>query len=91
MINIIKDNTKEEFYTICSTCGSELSYSYEDVKMKENPYNYMPDRSIVCPVCGKETYAELKSKNSYSYNTSGQFRLPFLNNAIFNGSKEQGE
>ena len=88
MITTISNNTDKEFYTICSTCGSELSYYYDDVKMEEVPYNYMPNRTIKCPVCNKETFAELKTKDTYMFNPSGQFRIPFPDNAVFNGGSE---
>lgn len=32
MIKVLKDNTKTELYTICASCGSELSYAFKDVR-----------------------------------------------------------
>lgn len=78
MIKVIRDNTKQELYTICTSCGSELSYFFEDVRLEEAPYNYMPNRYIKCPICGKDTFAELKPKETFTYNPFGQFRFPFL-------------
>ena len=78
MISVLRDNTKQELYTICNSCGSELSYNFEDIQFEEVPYNYMPNRFIICPICYKETFAELKTKDTYTFNPSGQFRVPKL-------------
>lgn len=67
MIEVIRDNTKEKFYTLCENCLSELSYDYEDVIINEVEYSYIPDRRIICPVCHKETFAGLKTKESYTF------------------------
>ena len=65
MIKVIKDNTKEEFFTKCGTCGSELSYEYTDINFQKVPYILAPMRSIICPCCGKETTASLQSKEDF--------------------------
>lgn len=75
MIKVLKDNTKQEFYTRCASCDSELSYAFSDVKLEEMPYSYASNRSIKCPVCNKETHAELKAKDDYVYNPIGQIKL----------------
>lgn len=70
MIEVIKNNTKQKFFTLCETCLSELSYEYEDVVIDELQFSYIPNRHIVCPVCGKETFAGLRTKEDYSFDTS---------------------
>lgn len=67
MIEVIKDNTKERFYTLCESCLSELTYDYEDVTFNEVEYSYIPDRRITCPQCHKETFAGLKTKENYTF------------------------
>lgn len=44
MIEVIKDNTKQKFFTLCETCLSELSYEYEDVVIEELQFSYIPKR-----------------------------------------------
>lgn len=65
MIEAIRDNTEENYYTKCKHCGSELSYQYSDVTMIEQAFSYIPDRRIVCPVCGCVTAAELTREEDY--------------------------
>lgn len=67
MIEVIRDNTKEKFYTLCESCLSELTYDYEDVTINDVEYSYIPDRRITCPACHKETFAGLKRKDEYSF------------------------
>ena len=67
MIEVIRDNTKEKFYTVCENCLSELSYDYEDVIINDIEYSYIPDRHITCPVCHKETFTGLKTKETYTF------------------------
>lgn len=74
MIKVLNDNTKQEFYTVCASCNSELSYAFADVKFEDNAYTYVPNRSIKCPACGKETSAELKSKDNYIFNPIGHIK-----------------
>lgn len=80
MIKVLKDNTKTELYTICASCGSELSYAFKDVTIEELAYSYAPNRSIKCPACGKNTNAEMKAKDDYftSANPIGQLKLPMV-------------
>lgn len=65
MIKILKDNTKETYYTRCKNCNSELEYEYSDVTTIELSMSYHTDKRILCPVCGKDTMAELTSKDDY--------------------------
>ena len=65
MIKVIKDNTKETYYTRCKNCNSELEYEYSDVTIIEVPISYHTDKRILCPVCGKDTLAELSIKDEY--------------------------
>ena len=65
MIKILKDNTKETYYTRCKNCNSELEYEYSDVTTTELSMSYHTDKRILCPVCGKDTMAELTSKDDY--------------------------
>ena len=73
MIEVIKDNTKEKFFTLCETCLSELIYTYDDVVMKDLEFNYMPDKHITCPVCHKDTFADLQTKDKYEFK-GGHFK-----------------
>ena len=70
MIEVIRDNTKERFYTLCENCLSELSYDYEDAIINDLEFNYVPDRHITCPACGKDTFAGLKTKKDYTFEGS---------------------
>lgn len=89
MIEIIKDNTKEKFYTLCENCLSELEYEYADVSMTELPFSYIPDRHIICPVCGKETFAGLKTKDDYTFDTNHfKFSAAAFNNACCCDTKQ---
>lgn len=74
MIEVLRDNTKEKFYTLCESCLSELSYEYEDVVTKDIEFSYIPDRHITCPICNKETSAGLKTRAFYSFDGS-HFKL----------------
>jgi transcription elongation factor Elf1 len=65
MIKVLKDNTKETYYTRCKNCNSELEYDYSDVTIIEVPISYHTDKRILCPVCGKDTLAELSIKDEY--------------------------
>lgn len=65
MIKILRDNTKETFYTKCKNCGSELEYNYSDVTTIEITMSYHTDKRILCPVCGKDTQAELSTEADY--------------------------
>lgn len=65
MLKVIRDNTKELFYTICKNCGSELEYEFDDVEIKVVETSYHTDKRIICPVCGKDTMAELYTKRNY--------------------------
>lgn len=65
MIKVIKDNTKETYYTRCKNCNSELEYEYSDVTIIDVPISYHTDKRIQCPVCGKDTLAELSVKDEY--------------------------
>lgn len=76
MIKVIKDNTKQELYTVCASCGSELTYAFKDVKIEDIEYSYIPNRSIKCPACGKETIAELRTKEEYVTNFVERFKFP---------------
>lgn len=81
MIEVLKDNTKEKFYTVCENCLSELSYEYEDVVTKDIEFSYIPDRHITCPICHKETSAGLKTKSNYSFDGSHfKFTSPMFAN-----------
>lgn len=63
MIKVLRDNTKETYYTKCKNCNSELEYEYSDVTTIELSMSYHTE--ILCPVCGKDTMAELTSKDDY--------------------------
>lgn len=76
MIKLLKDNTTNTFFTRCKVCRSELEYSYEDVEFESIPYLGIPTKKILCPACGKETNAELFTKEKYD-NTSEEM-FPFL-------------
>lgn len=65
MIKVLKDNTKETYYTRCKNCNSKLEYKYSDVTIIEVPISYHTDKRILCPVCGKDTLAELSMKDEY--------------------------
>lgn len=65
MVKVLKDNTKETFYTKCKNCGSELEYEYSDVVTKEIALSYHTDKHILCPVCTMATAAELETKETY--------------------------
>lgn len=65
MIEVIRDNTKETYYTKCKHCGSELQYEYSDVTMIDQSFSYIPDRRITCPVCNNVTAAELTREEDY--------------------------
>lgn len=80
MIKVLKDNTKQEYFTKCASCGSEISYSFKDVQMEEVPYTFIPIRSIKCPACNKATSAELKSKDEYEFNAMEQLKLTSMYN-----------
>lgn len=91
MINIIRDNTKEEYYTKCKNCGSELSYIYDDVTIIPSPISYHTDKRITCPVCNKPTSAELMIKenytdNGFSFKQSDEF-ISCISNPGFNSLK----
>ena len=77
MIKVLKDNTKTELYTVCASCGSELTYAFKDVNIEEVAYSYAPNRSIKCPACGKTTNAEMKTKDDYSA-SSYPIKLPMI-------------
>lgn len=81
MIEVIKDNTKQKFFTLCETCLSELSYEYEDVEINSLEFNYIPDRRIKCPICHNITFAGLKTKEDYTFDTSHfKFSSPLFGN-----------
>lgn len=75
MIKVLKDNTKQEYFTKCASCGSEISYGFKDVQMEEVPHTYIPIRYIKCPVCSKATGAELKAKDDYEFSVLEQLKL----------------
>lgn len=68
MIKVIVNNRTSEFYTKCKTCCSTMTYNYDDVCFENVPYSFTPKRTIVCPVCGATTNAELTTKNDYKDN-----------------------
>lgn len=81
MIEVIKNNTKQKFFTLCETCLSELSYEYEDVEINNLEFNYIPDRHITCPICHNITFAGLKTKEDYTFDTSHfKFSSPLFGN-----------
>lgn len=65
MISVLRDNTKEKFYTKCKHCGSELEYNYSDITTIDIAISYHTDKRITCPICGRETLAELETKDNY--------------------------
>lgn len=87
MIKVIKDNTKETYYTRCKNCNSELEYEYSDVTIIDVPISYHTDKRILCPVCGKDTLAELSVKDEYKdtlfslkqSNATNDYRNPIWN------------
>lgn len=76
MIKLLKDNTTNTFFTKCKVCRSELEYSYGDVEFESIPYLAIPTKKIVCPACGKETPAELVTKEDYNKDLDSNY--PFL-------------
>jgi hypothetical protein len=76
MIKLLKDNTTNTFFTRCKVCRSEFEYSYEDVEFESIPYLAIPTKKILCPACGKETTAELVTKENYDSAQDNNF--PFL-------------
>lgn len=76
MIKLLKDHTTNTFFTRCKVCRSELEYSYEDVEFESIPYLAIPAKKILCPACGKETVAELVTKEDYDSSQDNNF--PFL-------------
>lgn len=68
MIKVLRDNTKEIYYTKCKNCNSELEYEYSDVTTIDIFGMYNTDKRIFCPVCSKETTAELTTKDNYKDN-----------------------
>ena len=89
MIKVIKDNTKQELYTVCASCLSELTYAFKDVKIEETDFSYTPNRTIKCPACGKETVAEMRTKDEYTPNYIERLKMPnvALNSCCCNDSK----
>ena len=75
MITVIRDNTKETYYTVCDNCGSELEYHYEDVAF-ETAYYLMRSKTITCPCCGEKTNVLLKTKDEYKEPTIPMYPLP---------------
>ena len=65
-MRVIKDNTKECFYTKCKTCRSEIEYEYNDVTIEKIEFTAVPNRYLFCPVCGAKTPAELEIKANYN-------------------------
>lgn len=91
MISVLRDNTKEKFYTKCKHCGSELEYEYDDVHFKEVAILYDPDASILCPVCKFVTQAELTTKRDYKespYSFRFGSSTTLLNSCTFNGGDD---
>lgn len=91
MISVLRDNTKEKFYTKCKHCGSELEYEYDDVHFKEVAISYNPDASILCPVCKSVTQAELTTKRDYKespYSFRFGSSTTLLNSCTFNGGDD---
>ena len=76
-MKIIKNGKEKNFITRCYSCGSDLEYTLEDVYKKEIDSIaaiFAKDSSqlmigevncISCPVCGKELYALLVTKEEY--------------------------
>lgn len=92
MIKVLKDNTKEIFYTKCKNCGSELQYEYSDINTKEIVLSYNTDKCILCPVCRTVTIAELETKETYrdtlfSFKPSNSGIFPLTNCSTFKGDK----
>lgn len=94
MISVLRDNTKEKFYTKCKHCGSEFEYEYDDVHFKEVAISYNPDSSILCPVCKSVTQAELTTKKDYKESlyslrfTDIGSSTALLNSCTFNGDNQ---
>lgn len=76
MIKLLKDNTTNTFFTRRKVYHSELEYFYEDVEFESIPYLAIPAKKILCPACGKETVAELFTKEKYD--DTPEERFPFL-------------
>lgn len=77
MITVIRDNTKETYYTICDNCGSELEYCYDDVEF-ETAYYLMRSKTITCPCCSEKTNVLLKTKAEYKEPSIPMYPLPPL-------------
>ena len=94
MITVLKDNTKEIFYTKCKNCGSELRYEYSDINTKEIVLSYNTDKCILCPVCRTVTIAELETKENYK-DTFFSFKpstgISLLTNCSTYKGEENGE
>lgn len=53
---IIKNALNEPINQICPECGSEFTFTYEDIRVEENNYMVtifppMRKRFVECPVC----------------------------------------
>ena len=78
MIEVIKDNTKEKFYTVCDNCGSELNYTYDDVEF-DSAYNVIRTKMITCPCCNDKTMVLLKTKDIYKEPSIPMYPYPMYN------------
>lgn len=76
MITITQNGKEKTYYARCSECGSELDYTYDDVKYETSAaVKYAKGRFIICPVCGEpisvslmtKKESELASQRSYGY------------------------
>lgn len=56
-MKVIKNGKEKTFITRCSSCGSDLEYTLEDVNKKKVEFGEI--NYVTCPVCSKELYALL--------------------------------
>ena len=69
--------------------SNALYTAFKDVKIEETDFSYTPNRTIKCPACGKETVAEMRTKDEYSTNYIERLKMPnvALNSCCCNDSK----
>ena len=59
-MRVIKSGKEKTFITKCSSCGSDLEYTLEDVHKKKLEMGEI--NQITCPVCEEELWALLVTK-----------------------------
>lgn len=59
-MKVLKNGKEKAFYTHCITCGSDLEYTFEDVR-RDNGEKFKM-QYIICPVCGEKLIANMETK-----------------------------